>query len=146
MIKFMKLMNNISRSQAIYRNSMISVDDLQSGHYALVLAICREPGRSQEKLAKELCLNKSTIARNLVYLEDKGYISRTPLASDKRQFSVYPTEKMLSVLPLVKEASLNWMRILSEGIPENELKTFESVLIRMEQRAKEVITNQEENK
>ena len=142
----MKMLNNISRSQAVYRHNKISAADMQAGQYAFALAICREPGRSQEEIARELCLNKSTIARNLVYLEDKGYISRTPLASDKRQFSVYPTEKMLSVLPLVKEASLNWMQILSEGIPENELKTFESVLIRMEQRAKEVITNQEENK
>ena len=53
MSKFMKLLNNISRSQAIYRHSKISADDLQSCHYAFVLTICREPGRSQEEIAKE---------------------------------------------------------------------------------------------
>ena len=95
----MKMMNNISRSQAVYRHSKISADDLQSGHYAFALAISREPGRSQEEIAQELCVNKSTVARNLNYLEEKGYISRKPLLSDKRQFSVFPTEKMLSVLP-----------------------------------------------
>ena len=70
MLKFMKLLNNISRSQAIYRHNRISANDLQTGHYAFVLAICREPGRSQEELARELCINKSTVARNLNYLED----------------------------------------------------------------------------
>ena len=81
MPKFMKMLNNISRSQAIYRNFKIAAEDLQSGHYAFVLAICREPGRSQEELAKELCINKSTVARNLNCLEEKGYITRVSLMS-----------------------------------------------------------------
>ena len=146
MSKFMKMLNNISRSQAIYRNSRISAEDLQSTHYAFVLAICREPGRSQEELAKELCLNKSTIARNLTCLEEKGYIVRNPLPSDKRQFSVYPTDKMLSVLPEIKSASGEWMSLLSEGIDEEDLKIFNSVLERMETRAREIIQDQEEQK
>ena len=146
MSKFMKMLNNISRSQAIYRHSKISAEDLQTCHYAFVLAICRQPGRSQEELARELCLNKSTVARNLNCLEEKGYISRTSLPNDKRQFSVYPTEKMLSVFPQVKKASMEWMELLSDGVSEEELKIFNSVLERMERRAREIILNQEENK
>ena len=72
MSKFMKMLNNISRSQAIYRHGRISAPDLQAGHYAFILVICREPGRSQEEIARELCLNKSTVARNVNYLEEKG--------------------------------------------------------------------------
>lgn len=146
MSKFMKMLNNISRSQAIYRHSRISAEDLQTGHYAFALAICREPGRSQEELARELCINKSTVARNLNYLEEKGYILRNPLPNDRRQFSVYPTEKMLSVLPEIKKASGEWMTLLSEGIPQEELAVFNSVLERMQERAREIIENQEENK
>ena len=146
MSKFMKMLNNISRSQAIYRHSRISAEDLQTGHYAFALAICREPGRSQEELARELCINKSTVARNLNCLEEKGYISRIPLPNDRRQFSVYPTEKMLVVLPEIRKASGEWMALLSEGIPQDELDIFNSVLERMQERAREIIENQEENK
>ena len=146
MSKFMKTLNNISRSQAIYRHSRISATDLQTGHYACVLAICRSPGRSQEDLAQELCINKSTVARNLTALEEKGYISRTPLPNDRRQFSVYPTEKMLAVLPEIKKASNEWMTLLSEGIDQEELEIFNSVLERMQKRAREIISQQEENK
>ena len=146
MSKFMKMLNNISRSQAIYRNSKISAEDLHTSHYSFVLAICREPGRSQDFLAKELCLNKSTVARSLNSLEEKGYITRTPLSTDKRQFSVYPTDKMLSILPEVKNASIEWMTLLSEGIPQEELEIFNSVLERMEDRARKIIEKQEENK
>ena len=146
MSKFMKMLNNISRSQAIYRHSKISVDDLHSSQYAFVLAICREEGRSQEELARELCLNKSTVARALNSLEEKGYITRAPLPNDKRQFAVHPTEKMLNILPDVKAASAEWMSLLSEGIDEVELEIFNSVLERMQSKARDIIEKQEESK
>ena len=146
MPKFMKMLNNISRSQAIYRHNRISAGDLQTGHYAFALVICRAPGRSQEELAQELCINKSTVARNLNLLEEKGYISRNPLPNDKRQFAVYPTEKMLSVLPEIKKASEEWMALLSEGIPAEELAVFDAVLLRMQEKAREIVKQQEENK
>ena len=146
MAKFMKMLNNISRSQAIYRSSKITADDLQSGHYAYTLAICREPGRSQEELAKDLCVNKSTVARNLNYLQEKGYILREAIPNDKRQFSVFPTEKMLKILPEIKSASADWMELLSEGISKDELDIFDSVLRRMEAKAREITENREENK
>ena len=146
MPRFMKMLNNISRSQAICRHSRISAEDLQTGHYAFALAICREPGRSQEELACELCINKSTVARNLNCLEENGYITRTPLPNDKRQFSVHPTDKMLSVLPEIKRASSEWMELLSEGISEEELAVFNAVLSRMQTRAREIMERQEENK
>ena len=146
MSKFMKMLNNISRSQAIYRHNKISAKDLQSGHYAFVLAICHKPGRSQEELAKELCINKSTVARNLNFLEENGYISRNALPNDKRQFSVHPTEKMKAILPEIKKASLEWMELLSEGITQDELDIFNSVLERMQTHARRIIEEQEENK
>lgn len=146
MPKFMKMLNNISRSQAIYRHSKIAADDLLSAHYAFALAICREPGRSQEELAQELCINKSTVARHLNTLEEKGYITRSSLPTDKRQFAVYPTQKMLDILPSIKDASNEWMTLLSEGIPKDELDVFNSVLERMQARARQIITKQEEEK
>lgn len=144
MPKFMKMLNNISRSQAIYRHSRITADDLQTGHYAFVLAICREPGRSQEEIARELCINKSTVTRNLNFLEEKGYITRNSLPNDKRQFSVFPTKKMTDCLPQIKQASAEWMSLLSEGISEEEIAVFNSVLCRMEDRARKIMEKQED--
>ena len=144
MSKFMKMLNNISRSQAIYRKSRISASDLHPGHYAFALTICHAPGRSQEEIARELCINKSTVARAITYLEEKGYVIRKALPNDKRQFSVYPTEKMLALLPEIKETSDEWMRLLSDGIPKEELDIFNLVLERMQARAREIIEEQED--
>lgn len=146
MAKFMKILNNISRSQALYRKREIPAEDLQGAHYALTLAICRKPGRSQDELARELIINKSTAARNLSYLEERGYVKRIPLESDKRQFSVYPTDKLLSIIPKIKEVSVKWRETISEGISEDELSVFYSVLERMHERAKELALGGEEEK
>ena len=144
MSKFMKMLNNISRSQAVYRHARISAEGLLSGHYAFILIICREPGRSQEELARELCVNKSTVARHLNDLEEKGYIIRRPLPQDKRQFAVDPSEKMLALLPALRKASLDWMALLSEDISQTELDIFNAVLEKMQERATKIIGLQEE--
>ena len=83
---------------------------------------------------------------SIACLEEKGYIRREPLANDKRQFSVFPTEKMQAILPEVRAASQEWMALLSKGIPEDELAIFDSVLERMQERAREIIEEQEEIK
>ena len=141
---FMKLLNNISRSQAVFRHSKISADDLHPAHYAFAIGICKNPGRSQEELARELCLNKSTVARALTVLEERGYVKRESLPPDTRQFAVPPTEKMLAVLPEIRRASREWVDLLSEDIPKEELEVFNSVLERMEQKARRIIGGQEE--
>ena len=140
---FMKWMNNISRSQAVFRHSKVSASDLHPAHYAFVIGISKHPGRSQEELARELCLNKSTVARALTVLEERGYVTRESLPSDKRQLAVHPTEKMLDVLPEIRRASREWTDLLSEGISEDELEIFGSVLERMEKRAREIIGGQD---
>jgi hypothetical protein len=53
---------------------------------------------------------------------------------------------MLSVLPEIKRASEEWMELLSEGIGEDELRIFNSVLERMQEQARKIIEKQEEDK
>lgn len=143
MPKFMKMLNDISRSQATYRQARVEADDLSAGQYALCLAIGRAPGRSQEEIARDLCLNKSTVARQLTRLEERGYVERRPLACDRRCFSVYPTEKLLGVLPSIKKSSVEWNALLSSGIDEGEMAVFLSVLEQMHTRASQIASEGE---
>ena len=143
MPSFMKLLNNISRSQSTYYSDKLSVSDILAGQFSFALNICSKPGRSQEEIAKELCYNKSTVARSLNCMEKNGYITRTPLPEDKRKFAVYPTEKLLEIIPEIKKKSVEWRAQLTDGISDGELETFYSVLARMEARAKEIIEGQD---
>ncbi len=135
----MKSLNIISRCQATYRSEKLKADGICACHHAFILNISKTPGRSQEELTREICLNKSTVARTLNHLENYGYITRTPNPDDKRQFLVYPTEKMLGILPEVRMIAVEWNECISEGISEDELEIFHSVLNRMESKAKSIV-------
>ncbi len=143
MPKIMKTLNNISRCQSNYRLSKLGADRLCAGHHAFVLAICRTPGSSQEKLSKELCLDKSTVARTLNTLEEKGFIYREVNVENKRETLVFPTKKMLDILSEVRAITREWNELLVSSIPEEELTIFYSVLSRIEDKAKTVIDNLE---
>ena len=143
MPKFMKTLNNISRCQSNYRSCKLGTDRLCVGHHAFVLAICRNPGSSQEMLSRELCLNKSTVARALNHLEEKGFINREINEVNKRETLVFPTEKMLKILPEVRTITDEWNRLLVSEIPEEEVTLFYSVLSRIEGKAKQIIRDLE---
>ena len=139
MPKVMKSMNNVSRAQATYRQIMSKgtpCEELQPCQHTFVLAICRAPGRSQEEIAADLCLNKSTVARAVASLEGRGYVRREENPTDKRESLIYPTDKMLTTLPAVRTVAREWNKLISDGVSDEELEVFESVLHRMEKNAK----------
>lgn len=140
----MKSMNIISRCQAIYRAQRLD-SDLCACHHSLVLAICHSPGRSQDELAKDICLNKSTVTRALAQLEERGYVIRTSDPSDKRRTLVEPTEKMLDIFPEVRAITAEWNTAISAGISDEELALFHKVLKKMEQNARNTIQKTEDN-
>ena len=134
----MKTLNNIGRCQAMYRKKTISAENLCPNHYAFVLAVCYKPGRSQDELARALCLDKSTVARTLAHLEKHGYIVRLPNKKDRRQYLVHPTEKMLAIYPKVQRNNKEWNERLTENVSPEELEVFHRVLSVMEQNAKKI--------
>ncbi len=142
MPKFMKQLNNISRCQALYRSKALLSEELCAGHHAYILAIGNAPGRSQDEIAAELCLNKSTVTRTLGYLEAHGYITRTPDPHDRRRMSVVPTDKLNDVLPEIRRVAREWNTHLTAQIPEEEMAVFHAVLLRMEESAKALIQSE----
>ena len=137
----MRKMNVITRCGGQYRTARLKNDELGSQHHSIVLAVCNHPGLSQDQLARHLCLNKSTVARALNYLEEKGYVTRTPSESDRRVLLVEPTEKMQAAYPEVRQFTRDWNEQLAEGINADELALFFDILERMERRAKELTGN-----
>lgn len=130
--------NIISRCAASYRTAR-STEGLPGIYHSYVIAICRNPGWSQERLSRHLCINKSNITRHLAYLEENGYIERRTCEKDKRELLVYPTEKMLALLPDVMCITREWNALLTDGIGEEELAAFLSVLERISDRARDIL-------
>lgn len=137
MPKIMKDMNIISRCQLSYRSEMLK-GDICGCHHPFILAICHKPGMTQEEISRELCLNKSTVARALTQLEGKGYVKRESNPEDKRSTLVFPTDKMISVLDKVVNITREWNEQISEDISEYELEIFASVLSKMSKKARKI--------
>ena len=137
MPSLMRRINVISRCAGIYREKRFKDIDLSACHAPYILAICKNPGISQDKLARHICINRSNVTRQLSYLETHGYVERRQSEEDKRVLMVYPTDKAYEILPFVKETSREWNSYITEGFSEDELDQLAEMLERLAKRSRE---------
>lgn len=130
----MWMLNTVSRCAALYQADRLEGTDLKPPHGRYIAALCREPGLSQEQLAKKIYVNKSQVTRHLAYLEEKGYVTRSP-GADKRVMLVYPTKKAEDILPQVREIFRDWNEWLTAGFSPEEQEQFISLMERAKERA-----------
>lgn len=125
----------IFRCSADYRNACMEPLGLNGRHARYLAAICGEPGISQDSLTQRIGTNKSNTARQVVLLEEEGFITRTPCPRDKRVTRLYPTEKALALLPRICAMQDAWERHLTAGLTPEELETVTALLAQMQARA-----------
>lgn len=133
----MKKVNNISRCLSQFRAKNSSVL-FTPGQTSIVLLVTRSPGLTQEQISRSVCLDKSNTSRALTTLEENGYIRREVNPDNRREVKIFPTEKLQSVIGEVRRVNKLWNDQLGEGISDEELETFYSVLTRLEARAWEL--------
>ena len=98
----------IARCSNQFRSERLRDTGLCGQHCAYILRVCREPGTTQDAIAREIYVNKSNVTRQLATLEQNGFVERRPCETDSRAMEVYPTEKALAVLPEVREVLRAW--------------------------------------
>ena len=142
MSSLFRMIHVINRCGGSYRAERLKETDLGPNHHRYIFSVCRHPGISQEELARRVYINKSNVTRHLTYLESCGYVERKQSSEDKRVLLVYPTEKAIEVLPLLKGISQDWEKTVTEGFTEEELILFKSMLARVSERASEIFDNE----
>ena len=130
-----KTMNEITRCGMQYRNDNLEPFGLKSCHASYLLEICHNPGISQDMLARRICINKSNIARQIVVLEEGGFVERRSSQEDKRVMELYPTEKTLELLPELRKVLGSWSRYLTQGLSDEEIELLAKMLDSMRERA-----------
>ena len=136
MKSLMRHINIIARCAGMYRADRLGDSELGAVHQSYVLAICKNPGISQDELARHICINKSNVTRKITYLEEHGSVTRVQSESDTRITLVYPTQKMQNVLPQVRAVTDECNEYMTRGFTEEELKQFKKLLERVSARAK----------
>ena len=131
----LKTMNEITRCGMQYCNDNLEPLGLKSCHASYLREICRSPGISQDTLARRICINKSNIARQIVVLEEGGFVERRSSTEDKRVMELYPTEKTLELLPELRKVLSGWSRYLTQDFTEEEIELLAKMLSFMRERA-----------
>ena len=135
MSQIIRDITEIARTGSQYRTDRLAPMGLKACHASYLTEICDCPGISQDKLAQKICINKSNVARQVVVLEDTGFITRSPSPNDKRVMQLYPTEKTMEVLPQIRQVNRFWQEYLTEDLTQQELEVLETLLRRIQARA-----------
>lgn len=125
-------------SQSIFNQKLMELG-IGSGQYDFFLVIARHQGISQKELCDHLYVEKSTTAKAVKYLINKGYVYNQQVENDKRYSSLYLTEKGLADSAAVEAVFVEMLDIFSRNIPESMIDQTISAL-------KQVIGNLQEEK
>lgn len=139
MESLMRYISRTSRLSSLYRSKKLQKYGLNGIHHTYILNICRNPGITQEQLAKLIFVNKSNVARQLAILEENGYVTRTPCQNDKRQILVFPTEKAVQIAPVVHAVLGDWNAAILEDFSPEEQKMLVQAMEKIMYKAKAVL-------
>ena len=135
MTQIIRDMLEISRCGVQYRSDNLAQFGLKSLHASYLTEICANPGISQDRLARIICINKSNVARQVAVLEEDGFVRRVPSEADKRVMELYPTEKTLEILPQITHILMCWENCITQDLSNEEKECLSSLLSKMSSRA-----------
>jgi DNA-binding MarR family transcriptional regulator len=125
-------MGLISRLAWEYARDKIDTDGLSSVQQKVCIAILNEPGLSQDDVAKELGMDKSSIAKLIARLMAGGYVTRETNQMDRREYKLYLDtrgEKITKELVRrLEEFQEKYIGVIADGLIENINGTLETVL------------------
>ncbi|NLM49904.1 MAG: MarR family transcriptional regulator [Clostridiaceae bacterium] len=124
----MKYISKLSRLAILYRGDKLSAFGLNAHQHIYIITICNNPGISQDKLAEEIFVNKSNVARQIAMLCENGFVTKKVSEADKRQCEIYPTQKAIDIYPQVIEVLREWNRIIFKDFTDDEKEIFKNLI------------------
>jgi DNA-binding MarR family transcriptional regulator len=92
------------------------------GHFAILMSLYENEGRSQDSLALSRGFDKTMIAKSVVKLEEEDLIQRRIDPVDKRVKRLYLTEKSRKLVPEMERIGLGINEILVKDFDKKESK------------------------
>lgn len=136
---FMRQISITYRCAMRFRENELADTGLAGCQTPYLTTLYRQPGISQEEMARALNVNKSSVARQLSVLEEKGYVRRVPSYTDKRILLVHPTEKALALKERLYHCYHDWSSYLTQDFTEEEKQTLSRLMARIAARAEDYV-------
>lgn len=135
----MRYINTIARCTNLYHDEALRSTGLSSYQSSYIPIVCAKPGITQDQIARELHVNRSSVTRQMTSLEENGFVTRRRSSDDRRAVEVYPTDKAQAVLPAVRAARKSWRSLLLEGMTDEEREALDVLLARLADRAQSLV-------
>lgn len=139
MESLMKYIGRTSRCASVYRSKEFKKLEINEYQHPYIMYICKNPGVNQEMISSEIFVNKSNVTRQLATLEEKGFITRTPSITDKREIRVFPTKKAENIYPIIRKILKKWNDEILEGLTVEEKSSILLIMKKIQEKASKVI-------
>jgi DNA-binding MarR family transcriptional regulator len=116
--------NSLARKLNSRWEQAFSPFDLPPSHGYLLRLVLENPGLTQQKIAEELRLNKSTVTRFISALEKKGLLARVESSSDQRERVITPSKKAISLHKELQVLGDELYSSMCEILGRNNVESF----------------------
>jgi DNA-binding MarR family transcriptional regulator len=100
--------------------TLLEALDLPEVAFPLLMRLLHHDAMSQDELADGHLIDKSTVARTIVRMEDAGLVIRETDEADRRVKRVRLTERARALEPQIRRALEAWEERLLEGFGPDE--------------------------
>lgn len=88
----------------------------------------KNPGISQEDLARNLQIDKGAVAKAIKDMSEKGYVKRVKNPDDKRAYNLFTTDRASCICARGHEYLAEFEKKMVQGMTDEEIATFEALL------------------
>jgi DNA-binding MarR family transcriptional regulator len=110
--------------------------NLKRNQHIFLVRVMENPGVNQEDLSQSLRIDKTTTAKALKKLEEKGYIKRVKSKDDRRSFCLWPTKKTRDIYPQLIESII---RTAEQGVANFSDVEIKQLLNLLQKFRKEIV-------
>jgi DNA-binding MarR family transcriptional regulator len=101
---------------------------LAPSHAYLVRVVLEQPGLSQQEIADEMRLEKSTITRFVTVLEKKKLVRRTESKTSLREKAIFPTKKAAGIHAALRQQGDDLYAEMKKAVGSENLKALVATL------------------
>ncbi len=133
----MYIRNFLQCFSILYRQTFQDLDvklkpyGITASQYMYILCVCENEGLSQEQICDRLKIDRAPVARAVRILEERGYITRTASADDKRQNQLHSTEKGKQIYNDINTIVEKYEANLLSGLTDIEKNVMKNLLMKM---------------
>jgi DNA-binding MarR family transcriptional regulator len=130
-----KYFSRIFRFSRAHQDKKLQHLGIGSGQFGFLMALFREEGISQKRLAEISRLDKTTITRSIRPLIEGGYVIRERDPDDRRGYRILLTDEGRSLRPELIRIQSELEGQLLEGFSEEEAEILKEMLRRISDNA-----------